>query len=163
MDPLTQQPMPIVEAGVDTGVVAPPPLGDAGPMIVPDAGRLPDTGVIGPLDTGVMMPAVDAGRDAGNVVPDAGATGDAGGTGDAGACPTYENFGRMFLSTFCISCHMGAAAPRMVRLDTLAGVMAQKAAIQRVAVTSMAMPPSGMRPGAADRQKLGQWLNCGPM
>lgn len=160
-----QQPSPVVEAGADTGVGIAPPLADAGNPggAVPDASMLrPDTGVLlPPFDSGVMMPPVDAGRDAGNTVSDAG---DAGASGDAGgACPTYENFGRMFMSRYCISCHMGAAAPRMVRLDTLAGVVAEKAAIQREAVTSMAMPASGPTPSAAERQKLGQWLNCGPM
>jgi hypothetical protein len=163
--PITTQPMPIVEAGVDTGVVAPPPGFDAGPIgFVPDATvSRPDTGVmVGPFDTGVMMPPlVDAGSDAGR--QDSGTTGDAGASGDAGGCPTYDNFGRMFLMTYCVSCHMGAAAPKMVRLDTLAGVMAQKSMIQRVAVTGTAMPPSNPRPSAADRQKLGQWLTCGPM
>ncbi len=136
---------------------------DAGSPFVPPA--MVDSGSFIPpvMDSGALQPVVDAGAvDAAR--PDAGATGDAGANGDAGGgCPTYDDFGRMFMMTYCTTCHMGGSAPRMVRLDTLAGVMAQKAAIQRVAVTGMAMPPSGTRPMAADRQKLGQWLTCGPM
>jgi len=130
---------PFVPPAVDSGGFVPPVVVDAGPAVVPDAG------------------AIDAGPARSDAGSDAGATADAG-----GGCPTYDNFGRTFMMMYCASCHMGASAPKMIRLDTLAGVMAQKAMIQRVAVTGMAMPPSNPRPSAADRQKLGQWLTCGP-
>lgn len=150
----------------DTGLPAQQPMTpDAGSPFVPPVTR-DSGGAIAPVvDSGLPTQPGDAGAgDAGPPRSDAGGMGDAGGAGDGGgACPTYDNFGRMFMMTYCTSCHMGAAAPRMVRLDTLAGVMAQKSMIQRVAVMGMVMPPSGARPSAADRMKLGQWLNCGPM
>jgi hypothetical protein len=161
---LGQMPNPS-QAG-DSGVVF-----DTGvPMqqpVLPDSGMnppRPDSGVmIGPIDAGMLMPPADAGRDAGAPLGDAGAHGDGGASGDGGSCPTYDNFGKMFMMTYCLTCHTGALAQRMVMLDTLAGVQKNKATIKRVAVSSMAMPEANPKPSAAERMKLGQWLDCGPM
>jgi hypothetical protein len=158
-----------VDAGiVDTGVVTMPPVvADAGSTLGFDAGTTPyDAGpVIAQFDAGGMTgPQPEAGAsDAGNVLADAGPKSDAGG-GDGGACAlSYENFGKQFMTTYCISCHSGTAAKRMVQLDTLAGVVKNKTAVKRLAVTNTTMPEGTLKPAAADRQKLGQWLDCGPL
>jgi hypothetical protein len=97
--------------------------------------------------------------DAGVVVRDAGATSD----GGAGLCGTltYASFGMQLMSSYCAGCHTGTAAKHGVQLDTLAGVQKNKEAIKRTAVTGATMP-MGTQLSAADRQKLGQWLDCGP-
>jgi uncharacterized membrane protein len=111
---------------------------------------------LGPLDA-------SATSDAGNPASDAGPKSDAGPSGDAGACAlTYDNFGKQFLTAYCTGCHAGVLAQHMVQLDTLAGVQKNKAAVKRAAVTSSAMPERNPKPTSADRQKLGQWLDCGP-
>jgi hypothetical protein len=150
---------------VDTGVpMQQPSTQDAGStnMNPPRA----DTGVMtGPIDAGMMMPpGADAGHDAGHdaALPmgDAGAHSD---SGAGGACPTYDDFGKMFMMTYCVTCHAGARPQHNVLLDTLANVQKNKTAIKRVAVTTTAMPEANPKPTAAERTKLGQWLDCGPM
>lgn len=155
-----------VDAGVAINPVMPDSgsvssVVDAGPpvVVVPDAGN-----VVTPFDAGgPITPAPDAGSvDAGSVAPDSGLARDAGASGDGGACAlTYENFGKQFMTSYCVSCHAGAAAKHMVQLDTLAGVQKNKAQVKRQAVTTMAMPEGLTKPSSADRQKLGQWLDCG--
>lgn len=166
--PIGQMPNPSQagDAGlvVDTGVpMQQPAQQDSGMTANPNPPRA-DTGVMmGPIDAGMLMPPADAGRDAGPVIVDAGLQSDSGAGGDGGSCPTYDNFGKTFMMTYCLTCHTGARAQHMVQLDTLAGVQKNKAAIKRVAVTSTAMPEANPKPTAAERTKLGQWLDCGPM
>lgn len=154
---------------VDTGVAI-------GPVVTPDAGSgntvfdagstqgVPDAGNVGIFDAGgPINPVADAGSvDAGHAAPDAGPAHDAGASGDGGACAlTYENFGKQFMTTYCVSCHSGAAAKHNVQLDTLAGVQKNKTQVKRQAVTTTVMPEANPKPMSAERQKLGQWLDCG--
>jgi hypothetical protein len=143
----------------------------------------PDSGITLPLpEAGVSLPDAaqldanvpihDAGLDAASdaspgdaLVPSDARTPDASGDGGAScATLTYQSFGQQFLTTNCTSCHTGTRAQRGILLDTLAGVQTNKAAIRRQAVTGTSMPPrtAATKPSAADRQKLGQWLDCGP-
>jgi hypothetical protein len=159
-------------ASPDTGVVGMPSTPDTGVATMVDAGVRADSGpgtgmldAMGPVvaDGGGMTTSeAGTGSSEAGTAPDAGDAGAPG--GDGGACTsTYENFGRQFMTTYCTGCHMGARAPRMVMLDTLANVMRNKTAVKRVAVTMTIMPESGPKPTAAEREKLGQWLDCGPM
>ena len=91
---------------------------------------------------------------------DAGPSPDAGG---AQACSalTYESFGKQFLSNYCVSCH-GAVSPKAnIRLDSLAGLVANKAVV-RSAVVGSIMPQGNKQPTSAERERLGQWIDCGP-
>jgi hypothetical protein len=150
----------------DTGVVVNPVVPDAGTVIAFDAG-LPhqDAGsnTVG-FDAGVVtppLPEASVTGDAGNPASDAGPKSDAS-AGDGGACAlTYENFGKQFMTSYCVSCHSGIAAKHMVQLDTLAGVQKNKTAVKRQAVTTTVMPEQNPKPTSAERQKLGQWLDCG--
>lgn len=92
-------------------------------------------------------------------------------------CPTdstltYDNFGKEFFASYCLSCHSskvsGAArlgAPTDHNFDTLQGIQANIDHIDETAAagpsaTNTAMPPSG-GPTAEERKKLGEWLACG--
>jgi hypothetical protein len=128
-----------------------------------DAGSPVAKSDAGSATTDAGSASADAGStraDAGSVVRDAGATTDAG----AGLCSTltYASFGMQFMSSYCTGCHSGDAAQHGVQLNTLAGVQKNKAAIKRVTVTGATMPKGNSQLSAADRQKLGQWLDCGP-
>lgn len=154
--------MPVVAP--EAGAQNPFPF-DAG-MIARDAG----TTMPGPFDAGSLFPpAPDSGAaHDGGVFADAGPSGDAGAAdasmGDAGPCAslTYASFGQQFIMTYCYSCHSGTRPQHNISLDTLANVQKNKAAVKREAVTMMAMPPQNPRPTAAERMKLGQWIDCGP-
>jgi hypothetical protein len=152
----------------DTGVAINPIVPDAGSVNTFDAGfSRPDASTITPtptVDSGsVITPAHDASIvDAASSSGDSGLSNDAGAGGDAGGCATYENFGKQFMTTYCIVCHTGATAKHMVQLDTLAGVQKNKVAVKRQAVTTTVMPEANPKPSSAERQKLGQWLDCGP-
>ena len=149
-----------------------PDTGTAIGTAAPDAGTTtPDASTsTGGFDAGSVAPSndagsVDAGRaDAGGTANDAGNQADASASADAGACGTltYASFGMQFVEMYCAACHTGTRAEHGIRLDTLAGIQMNKAAVKRMAVTTTAMPPQNPRPNAADRQKLGQWLDCGP-
>jgi len=86
--------------------------------------------------------------------------------------PNYENFGRAFVTTYCVRCHSstlkGAArngAAKGHDFDSESGVLAW---IDHVDVHAAAgpnaindeMPPSAPFPTVEERQKLGQWLAC---
>jgi hypothetical protein len=122
-----------------------------------DAGANIDAGWSGGSDASVDAGPSDAGSDAS---VDAGRSD--GGGADAAACTlTYANFGQQFLSTYCVGCH-GATNPRAnVRLDSLAGITARKTQAKAAVLTSI-MPQGSNRPSQADRQRFGQWLDCGP-
>ena len=88
--------------------------------------------------------------------------------------PTYDNFGREFMETYCTGCHSAQApdrhgAPSDQNYDTAADVMKHAAAIDAEAAsgpnaTNTAMPDLGgpvhAAPTAAEREKLGQFLAC---
>jgi hypothetical protein len=80
----------------------------------------------------------------------------------AGSCTlTYANFGQQFLTTYCVGCH-GAVSPRAnLRLDSLAGITARKVQA-KAAVLNSVMPQGTNKPSAADRERFGQWIDCGP-
>jgi hypothetical protein len=124
---------------------------DAGPSV--DAGWSgPDASVdAGRSDAGAADASADASR------ADAGTPG-----ADASTCTlTYANFGQQFLTTYCVGCH-GATSPRAnVRLDSLSGITARKAQA-KAAVLNNIMPQGLNKPSDADRQRFGQWLDCGP-
>jgi hypothetical protein len=165
------QPVTVGDAGVLADAA---PRDAAGP--VQDTGSvIPQDSAVAPLDANTTLPeaSLDAALDAAPadattpgdaIVPNDARAQDASGDGAAGSCATltYQSFGQQFLSMYCTSCHTGASAQRGIMLDTLAGVQKNKVAIRRQAVAGTAMPPRAPRPMTADRQKLGQWLDCGP-
>jgi uncharacterized membrane protein len=62
----------------------------------------------------------------------------------------------------CATCHAGASAPKGVRLETRAEIVAQAQAIERVAVLTEVMPlgnATGMTD--AERELLGRWIDQG--
>ena len=86
---------------------------------------------------------------------------------------TYANFGRSFLTTYCLRCHsssvQGAArmsAPSDHNFDTLIEIRGlamhidQKAGSGPVA-TNTSMPTIDPRPTLEARKKLSEWLACG--
>jgi hypothetical protein len=93
------------------------------------------------------------------------------GTDSAAPCAdapvlTYDNFGRGFLTQNCQPCHAADTPDRhgadpAVTFDGYDDVVANWAAIARVATgESPVMPPSGGVP-ADEREKLSIWLACG--
>jgi hypothetical protein len=108
----------------------------------------------GTVDAGPSKP------DAGSSKPDAGGTKADAGTGGACSALTYESFGKGFITTYCASCH---SAGDFV-LTSLANIKKFKADIKEQAVDSKRMPQKGAKqPTDAERAKLGQWLDCGPL
>ena len=102
-----------------------------------------------------------------SVGPDTGAT-----------CPsnstlTYANFGKKFVSDYCLRCHSekvtGSArnkAPADHNFDTLADVDLMAHHIDQKAgsgpkATNTAMPPSDPKPTTEERKKLSEWIACG--
>lgn len=91
---------------------------------------------------------------------------------DDGSTLTYENFGKKFMQDYCVRCHSVDAknrngAPADHNFDTLADVDFMKAHIDQYAgsgpsATNMKMPPSDPKPTMEERQKLSEWLACGP-
>jgi uncharacterized membrane protein len=91
--------------------------------------------------------------------------------------PTYDNFARDFMTTYCTRCHAstleGAArqnAPVGADLDTLDGIRDDFSAdvLDRYAAAgpkkvSTDMPPAAFmpQPSTDERRRLGQWLACG--
>jgi hypothetical protein len=124
-----------------------------------DAGAAPDaawnSSDAGRADAASDAAWAEAGADASRA--DASAPDAAG-----GSCTlTYANFGQQFLSNYCVGCH-GAVSPRgNLRLDSLASITARKAQA-KAAVLNSVMPQGANKPSAADRERFGQWLDCGP-
>lgn len=91
-----------------------------------------------------------------------------------GSTLTYGNFGKEFMSNYCIRCHSSSlsgsarqGAPSDHNFDTLEGIrdtnvehIDEVAAASANQVNTM-MPPSGPRPSLEERQQLGEWLACG--
>lgn len=162
------------EASTDPAAVTPvlQATPDAGSGNGPDASvRVEaDASALG-ADGGPVVPMRDAGNgraDAGSRDRDASALVDASSVVDASSMVdtcgtlTYASFGKQLMATYCVGCHSGANAKHNVQLDTLVGVQKNKAAIKRQSVTGTSMPSVDPKPSAAERQKLGQWLDCGP-
>jgi uncharacterized membrane protein len=97
-----------------------------------------------------------------------------GATCPSGSTLTYENFGKKFMTDYCVRCHsstlVGATArpdaPAGINFDTLGGVVNNRVTIDAQAAsgpsaTHTAMPPDGAMPTADERTKLGEWLACG--
>ncbi len=86
---------------------------------------------------------------------------------------TYANFGRSFLSTYCLRCHavavQGAArmnAPSDHNFDTLIDIRGLAMHIDQKAGsgpagTNTSMPTTDPRPSLEERKKLSEWLACG--
>jgi uncharacterized membrane protein len=88
--------------------------------------------------------------------------------------PTYDNFGREFMETYCTGCHSVHAtnrhgAPDDQNYDTEADVKKHAAAIDAEAAAgpnamNTAMPELAgsvhAPPTNAEREKLGQWIAC---
>ncbi len=119
-----------------------------------DASQASDSGPGGYGDAG----GYDAGR------TDAGGNDAGGGGTDAGpSCDslTYETFGRQFMTDYCVGCH-GASNPRAnLSLTSLSAIVTAKARVKS-AVTGGAMPQGTKKPSTAERERLGQWIDCGP-
>ena len=99
--------------------------------------------------------------------------------GSGATCPTdsdldYENFGRMFMQSYCTRCHSSTlaagdrnGAPSDHDFDSLVNI--QKVPASHIDAMAAAgpdrvntmMPPNGARPTEAERRDLGEWLACG--
>lgn len=90
-----------------------------------------------------------------------------------GSTLTWDNFGNMFMQTYCTRCHASTltgadrqGAPLYHDFDSLQGVLVvadhvdQKAAAGPAATNEL-MPISAPTPTLEERQKLGEWLACG--
>jgi uncharacterized membrane protein len=86
---------------------------------------------------------------------------------------SYDNFGKDFMSKYCLRCHStkvtGAArmmAPADHNFDTLAEIALLAEHIDQYAAagpasTNVKMPKNDPKPSMDDRMKLGEWLACG--
>jgi hypothetical protein len=91
---------------------------------------------------------------------------------DDGSTLTYENFGKKFMQDYCLRCHSvdskdRQGAPDDHNFDTLADVDFMKAHIDQYAgsgpkATNTKMPMGDPKPTVEERQKLSEWLACGP-
>ncbi|MBV8759868.1 MAG: hypothetical protein JO257_21440 [Deltaproteobacteria bacterium] len=70
---------------------------------------------------------------------------------------TYANFGSAFIQTNCLSCHATKEQPT---LSTQAQILANSSRILEQAVYTTAMPQD-TNISNAERQMLGDWLQCG--
>ncbi len=84
------------------------------------------------------------------------------------ACPsagtklTYDNFGRGFMTRYCVYCHGGPNGYSSRALNTLESVRASRERIfANAAGQNRAMPPGPDDPSPAERDKLAEWLVCG--
>ncbi len=88
--------------------------------------------------------------------------------------PTYDSFGKQFMTSYCTGCHSSTAsnrydAPSSQNFDTEADIKARAAAIDAEAAkgpssTNADMPDLGgpvkAEPSDAEREMLGQYLAC---
>lgn len=87
---------------------------------------------------------------------------------------TYDNFGRQFMTAYCVDCHdsqkfgddrQGATIDH--DFDTRIGVLSVKEHVDQAAgsgpnATNDQMPPEGEpQPSLAEREMLAEWLACG--
>ena len=101
------------------------------------------------------------------------------GPGSSGSsCPTaqtltYDNFGKAFMTSYCVRCHastvMGlarAGAPADHNFDDLASIKRFASHIDDMAAAgptkvNAMMPADPPFPSEDERRKLGEWLACG--
>ena len=86
---------------------------------------------------------------------------------------TYNNFGKMFMESYCTRCHDSAksgeqrqGAPKYHDYDTLIGIKqvadhVDQTAASGPAATNTSMPPSNPMPSLAEREMLAEWIACG--
>jgi uncharacterized membrane protein len=87
--------------------------------------------------------------------------------------PTYDNFGRMFMESYCTKCHDSAKtgamredAPPTIDFDTRVLLRMWTSQIDKQAAFGPAgmnriMPPSGNpKPQDAERTRLGEYIAC---
>ena len=77
---------------------------------------------------------------------------------------TYANYGQALINQHCIACHDAMPTGNTVRLDSLPAVKAETPGIIARAVELSAEPTMPyLLPTLppAEREKLGQWLECG--
>lgn len=86
--------------------------------------------------------------------------------------PTWDNFGKGFVEAYCQRCHSSSrqgesryTAPDDVNFDSVEQVRAHLDDIDSLAAfgpaaRNVVMPPTGSRPTAEERTRLGQWLAC---
>jgi mono/diheme cytochrome c family protein len=77
---------------------------------------------------------------------------------------TYSNYGQALVNQHCIACHGAMPVGNTTKLDTLAAIQAESHEIIERAVELSEMPTMPYLLPAlpeAERQKLGQWLDCG--
>jgi hypothetical protein len=87
---------------------------------------------------------------------------------------TYENFGKKFMTDYCLRCHgaevtcedrMGAPIDHnfdnLAEIDLLREHIDQKAAKGPDGPPNTSMPPSDPKPTDEEREKLGIWIACG--
>ena len=100
------------------------------------------------------------------------------GTPSGATCPedstlSYETFGKTFMDKYCVRCHSSKLEGETARMgappghdfDVFEGIIgvaehADQYAAKGPDSTNTMMPPSGARPTAEEREKLGQWLAC---
>lgn len=80
---------------------------------------------------------------------------------------SYDNFGALFIASWCRGCHSGDVPPGMrqhapvgIDFDTLDEVRAQALPIARTTMVLRTMPPAG-GPSDTERAMLDEWLRCG--
>ncbi len=138
----------------------------------------------GDADTG----ASSAGSSSGDASGGDASGGDASGGGESGTgtssepsweslaerpCPpdsalTWENFGGVYVLSYCTSCHHSdlpfdarQLAPVAIDLETIELVRSHAERVwARAADQNQSMPPVGA-PGPSERALLGEWLACG--
>lgn len=85
------------------------------------------------------------------------------GAGDKCADLTYAKFGKAFIENYCASCHSGTKPVGGMTLTSLDDVEMYKDEIVTRVVDDADMPPksSKKQPTAAERTKVGDWIECG--
>jgi hypothetical protein len=81
---------------------------------------------------------------------------------DAGTPLTYDNFGKDFMTTYCVRCHGGPNGYSSRAFTDVDTIRAQAADIFRnAAEDNVTMPPGPDDPPKDERYKLAEWLSCG--
>jgi uncharacterized membrane protein len=85
----------------------------------------------------------------------------------AGDCEkTYENFGKAFVTKYCIGCHSTSkkgfarnGAPKKINFDSFEKIKAESGGFQKMVVQKKKMPPMG-GPTQGERAQVATWLKC---
>jgi hypothetical protein len=79
-----------------------------------------------------------------------------------GTTLTYDNFGKDFMTTYCVQCHGGPNGYSSRSFTDVGTIRAQAADIFRnAAEDNTTMPPGPVDPPKDARYKLAEWLSCG--